>query len=190
MTRPIMILALLALLGLGAPAHTQSFYDFEFRSIEGKSLALEQYRGQVVLLVNTASFCGFTNQYAGLQTLYERFSDQGLVVLGVPSNSFDQEPGTLTDVKFFCETNFGITFPLTEKVVVVGPDRHPVYAWAYDILGANAAPRWNFHKYLIGRDGTIQRWFPSSTRPSSDPLVNAVRQALADPAPQAAGGSE
>ena len=186
------IVSCIVAIGLALPAHADEaeFYDFSFRSIEGDALPLERYRGDVVLLVNTASFCGFTNQYAGLQALYEQFREDGLVVLGVPSNSFDQEPGSLADVKFFCETNFGITFPLTEKVAVVGADRHPVYDWAYQKLGSNAAPRWNFHKYLIGRDGTILRWFPSNTPPQSDRLTNAIRQALSDPAPESAVKTE
>lgn len=171
------------LLPLQSGRAADGFHELSFISIEGDPMPLSQYAGKVVLLVNTASFCGFTNQYAGLQTLYEDHQDDGLVVIGVPSDSFDQEPGSEKDVKFFCETNYGITFPLTDKVPVVGKNRHPVYDWAYTQLGNAAAPRWNFHKYLIGRDGGIAAWFPSNVPPSSQRIEEAITAALAAPVP-------
>lgn len=165
-------------------------YDLSFDSIEGTPLPLSQFQGQVILLVNTASYCGFTNQYAGLQKLYDQYRDQGLVVIGVPSNSFEQEPDSLDEVKFFCEANFGIEFPLTDKYAVAGGDAHPVYRLAREALGPGAAPRWNFHKYLIGRDGRFIRAFPSSTRPQSGTLTGPIEAALKEPAPKAGGSAD
>ncbi|MGF1604814.1 MAG: glutathione peroxidase [Rhodothalassiaceae bacterium] len=180
-----MIKLLSILLFIAAPAaawqgnQARNAHAFSFTSIEGEPMPLEAYAGQVILLVNTASFCGFTNQYAGLQALYERYQDRGLVVIGVPSGSFDQEYESVQEVKYFCETNFGITFSLTDKNDVVGQDAHPFYRWARQELGAAAAPRWNFHKYLIGRDGELLDWFPSNTRPEAPRLITAIDAALA-----------
>ena len=138
-------------------------YDFEFTSIEGDKLPLSQYRGHPVLVVNTASFCGFTGQYKGLEALYRRYKDKGLVVLGVPSNDFgEQEPGTNAEIKKFCEAKFDVTFPLADKEVVSGERAHPLYRWAARQTGALGVPTWNFHKILIGRDGRIVEWFTAA----------------------------
>jgi len=161
-----------------APTSTSAF-DFSFTTIDGNSLPLSSFKGKVVLLVNTASRCGFTSQYAALQQLWRSYRDRGLVVLGVPSNDFGgQEPGTNTEIKMFCEVNFDVDFPLTQKVHVNGKTIHPFYAWAAKELGSLAKPRWNFHKYLVAPDGRLVDWFSSATSPSSKRLVQAVENVL------------
>jgi glutathione peroxidase len=155
-------------------------YDFDFIAIEGHPLPLSQYRGQPLLVVNTASFCGFTPQYTALQEVWQRYRDRGLVVLGVPSNDFGgQEPGSETEIKTFCETNFDIDFPMTRKQTVRGPDAHPLYRWLAAELGAASVPKWNFHKYLIGRDGRPLAWFATGTEPTAPAVAAAIEQALA-----------
>lgn len=157
-----------------------SAYDFSFTSIDGKPLPMTGFEGKAVLVVNTASFCGFTQQYKGLQALFEKYEPQGLVVLGVPSNDFGgQEPGSSEEIKTFCEGAFGITFPMTEKVPVTGASAHPFYKWAAETLGPKSAPGWNFHKYLISRDGRIVKSFYSGHAPDSKELVAAVEEELA-----------
>lgn len=167
---------------------TGSAYDFEFGGIDGTPIKLSQWRGKVLLVVNTASFCGFTKQYAGLQELWTRYGNDGLVVLGVPANDFgSQEPKSEGEIKKFCEGGFGITFPLTSKQVVVGPNAHPFYLWAAQAVGPEGVPAWNFHKYLVGRDGRIIGAFASRVTPDSKELVGAIEGALnakaADAAP-------
>lgn len=134
-----------------------SAHDFEFTSIDGKPMKLSQFAGKPILVVNTASKCGLTPQYAGLQTLSDTYANRGLVVLGVPSNDFGrQEPGTEAQIKDFCATNYKVTFPMTAKNVVVGGDAHPLYKWAVEQAGDDAAaPKWNFHKLLIGGNGEL-----------------------------------
>ena len=168
-------------MGIGmATAMTKTAYDFQFTAIDGDKLDLADYRGKVLLVVNTASQCGFTSQYDGLEAIWQKYQDQGLVVIGVPSNDFGkQEPGTAEEIKSFCEVNFNITFPMADKTIVKGNEAHPFYTWAADELGAMSRPRWNFHKYLIGRDGTIAGWFSSVTSPQSEKIETAIRQALA-----------
>lgn len=156
-----------------------SAHDFAFTAIDGSPLPLSRFQGRAVLVVNTASFCGFTSQYAGLQDLWQRYRDRGLVVLGVPSNDFGaQEPGDEADIREFCEVTFGIDFPLTTKVSVKGADAHPFYQWAAAELGVMAQPRWNFHKYLIAPDGRLVDWFSSMTPPSATRLRSAVESQL------------
>ena len=157
----------------------ETAHDFSFNSIDGDPLPLSQYSGKAVLVVNTASFCGYTPQYEGLQSLWQEYKDQGLVVLGVPSNDFGaQEPGTAEEIKDFCEANFDVDFPLTSKQVVKGGDAHPFYKWAAEEQGASNAPRWNFHKYLIAPDGALVNAFPSRVKPMSEELVSEVRANL------------
>jgi len=174
--------SLLSLLGFSSAvrAGTQDVYGYSFSTIDGKPLPLDTYKGKVVLIVNTASKCGFTKQYGGLQALYDRYKDKGFFVLGVPSNDFaNQEPGTSTEIKKFCETNFNITFPLTEKVDVIGDNAHPFFKHVRQDLGFLARPHWNFYKYLISRDGHIVAWYSSTTTPDSDTLTKAIEKELA-----------
>lgn len=161
----------------GEPGKTA--YDYEFTAIEGQPLPLSTYRGKVVLVVNTASLCGYTPQYAGLQKVWEKYRDRGFILLGVPSNDFgSQEPGSDKEIKQFCDLNYGIDFPMTTKVHVRGRNAHPFYGWAAQQLGAQSRPRWNFHKYLVGRDGRLVGWFPSAVEPGSADLVRAIEAAL------------
>ncbi|MEO1090627.1 MAG: glutathione peroxidase [Pseudomonadota bacterium] len=154
-----------------------------FRTLEGRELALGDLAGRPLLIVNTASRCGFTPQYAALQTLWERYRDHGLVVIGVPSNDFRQELATSDAIKEFCEVNFGIDFPMTEAVRIRGVDQHPFFAVVTDDLGANALPRWNFHKYLVGRDGQVRASWPSSVVPTGPTITAAIEAALAEAVP-------
>ncbi len=140
-------------------------------------MPLKAFAGQPLLIVNTASKCGFTPQYAGLESLYHKHKADGLVVLGVPSNDFaNQEPGSAEEIEQFCEINFGVDFPLTEKVHVKGTNAHPLFQWFGAEGGFLARPRWNFYKYLIGRDGSFQTWFSSMTTPDSTKFRSAVAE--------------
>lgn len=154
-----------------------SAYDFEFAGIDNKPVKLADWKGKAILIVNTASFCGYTKQYSGLQELWSTYEAKGLVVLGVPSNDFgEQEPKAEGEIKKFCEGAFGVTFPLTAKQVVTGEGAHPFYKW---VTAAAGAPKWNFHKYLIGRDGTLRKAFASPVTPMSQELTGAIDAALA-----------
>jgi len=158
---------------------TMSIYDIESKTLEGKPAALSQYRGQVALIVNVASECGYTPQYAGLQKLYERFKAQGFIVLGFPSNDFGkQEPGSAEQIREFCSSKYRVNFPMFEKVVTkTGPDQSPVYAALERDTGS--LPEWNFGKYLVGRDGKVLKFYPSSVEPEAPALVQAIEAALA-----------
>jgi glutathione peroxidase len=154
-------------------------HSFSFKSIDGKPFPLSQFKGKAVLVVNTASACGLTPQYKGLEALWQGYKDKGLVVLGVPCNDFGaQEPGTEGEIKTFCETHFGVDFPMTSKEHVIGSAAHPFYAWAVKELGEGAAPRWNFHKYLIGKDGALAGTFGSRTEPEAADVKAAIEAAL------------
>ena len=164
----------------GDPASAPgSAHQFTFTAIDGAPLPLASFAGKAVLVVNTASLCGFTRQYGDLQAVWDQFRDRGLVVLGVPSNDFGgQEPGSDEEIKTFCEVNFGVDFPLTSKERVKGEMAHPFYRWAAEQLGAEARPRWNFHKYLVAPDGRLVAWFPTSTSPRSGTLQTTIEAAL------------
>lgn len=156
-----------------------SAHDFTFTSIVGEDVPLAQFKGQPVLVANTASECGFTPQYKELQELWELYRDRGLVVIAVPSNDFGgQEPGSDAEIKEFCETQFGVDFVLTTKERVTGDDAHPFYRWAREQKGALAAPKWNFHKYLIAPDGTLDEWYASTTGPLSEKITTRIEQLL------------
>ena len=160
-------------------ARDDSAFAFAFTSIEGEPMPLTDFAGKTLLVVNTASFCGFTRQYAALQELWERYRDRGLVVLGVPSNDFGgQEPGSESEIKQFCEVNFSVDFPLTTKEHVKGEAAHPFYRWAGRELGPAAEPRWNFHKYLVSPDGRLVAWFPTMMSPTSNEVTEAVEAHL------------
>ncbi len=152
-----------------------SAYDFSFNDIDGEPLELSRFAGQALLVVNTASACGYTPQYAELETLWSRYRARGLVVLGVPSNDFGaQEPGSEAEIKQFCQTNYTVDFPLTQKQRVIGGDAHPFYQWVVDEIGEVAAPKWNFHKYLIGPDGSLAGLWPSDVSPLDPEITDAI----------------
>ena len=157
-------------------------YQFEFTSIDGDKLPFAEWRGRPVLVVNTASFCGYTPQYRDLEALYRQYQARGLVVLGVPSNDFgEQEPGSAAEIRQFCETNYQVDFPLTEKNRVVGGAAHPFYQWVSAQLGEAGAPRWNFHKYLVGPNGQLAGAWPSQVRPTDAAITREVEAALTKP---------
>lgn len=179
--------AIAALVGLAAlvaadaasAVDRRTAHDFTFTAIEGGPLAMRDYAGRPVLVVNTASECGFTRQYAGLQELWQRYRERGLVVLGVPSDDFGgQEPGDEAEIKRFCEVNFGIDFPMTAKKRVRGDDAHPFYVWAGERAGVGGRPAWNFHKYLVGPEGDLAASFPTRTEPTSEAVTAAIEALL------------
>lgn len=157
-----------------APASRAGAHAFAFEAIDGGRIELADFAGGPVLVVNTASRCGFTPQYEGLQTLWERYGEAGLVVLGVPSNDFGQELDSDGEVLGFCTAEFGVSFPLAARQRVRGPDAHPFYRWARDELGPLDAPRWNFHKYLLDGEGRLVAAFPSSVHPLDETIVAAI----------------
>ena len=154
------------------------FFDFKINDISGKVLDLDQYKNKVVLLVNTASYCGFTKQYADLQKLWDQYNSKGLIIIGVPSNSFNQEKKSEEDVKSFCEVNFNINFPLTSITDVKGDNAHEIFKWAEKNHGKSAVPKWNFHKILINKQGKIEETFSSFTNPTSDKLIKKIENIL------------
>ncbi len=154
-------------------------HGLEFAALDGAELPLSAWKGHPVLVVNTASFCGYTPQYRDLEALWQRYRDKGLVVLGVPSNDFGaQEPGTAAEIQTFCETNYAVDFPLADKVKVVGAGAHPFYRWVAAELGEGGAPRWNFHKYLVGPDGALAGTWPSSVRPTDAAVTGEIDKLL------------
>lgn len=180
MTRIAAVIAALFTLAFGGIAMAENAYDFAFQTIDGKPMPMSAYKGKTVLVVNTASFCGYTPQYKGLESLWEDYQDKGLVVVGVPANDFGaQEPGSNAEIKDFCESKYDVTFPLTAKEVVKGSGAHPFYKWAAAKLGDANAPKWNFHKYLVDKNGDLVAAFPSKVEPQSAELTAAVDQALA-----------
>jgi glutathione peroxidase len=155
------------------------FFDLSIKDINNEVLNLSEFKGKTILLVNVASKCGFTKQYTGLQTLYDNYKNKGFIVLGVPSNQFGgQEPGSNDEIKNFCETNFNITFPITDKVDVKGDNAHKLYKWAKDNFGNATIPKWNFHKILINKDGKIQDTFNSFTPPLSYKIIKQIELIL------------
>ena len=153
-------------------------YDFEFNSIDGDLIKLSQYKDKVIVVVNVASRCGYTPQYEDLQRLWSEYKSKNLVVLGIPTNNFRQEPGNNKEIKDFCETNFGITFPMTEKTNVIGSNSHPFYKWARKDYGIGAIPKWNFHKIIIGKDGKVAETFSSITKPSSIKFIKVIEDLI------------
>ena len=152
--------------------------EFSFNGVQGNSINLSDYKDNVIVVVNVASRCGFTYQYEGLQELWSEYKDKGLVIVGVPSNNFRQEPGTNKEIKDFCETTFGINFPITEKLSVVGKDAHPFFLWAKKNHGSSAVPKWNFHKIIIGKNGKVLETFSSITKPSSKKFISAIEKEI------------
>lgn len=158
---------------------SQTAHDFSFTAIDGKPLPLARFKDKAILVVNTASQCGFTPQYEGLEQLWTTYRDRGLVVLGVPCNDFGaQEPGSASEIQQFCTTRFKVDFPMADKVAVIGGNAHPFYRWIVAELGEDQAPRWNFHKYLVGPDGALVGAFPSRVAPLSKELTQAIEGVL------------
>ena len=174
-----LLASLIAMTTIAASA--ESLYDIKLKDIDGKDTTLAAYKGKAVLVVNVASKCGYTKQYAGLETMYKKYKDQGFAVLGFPCNQFGgQEPGTNEQIKEFCSSKFSVTFPLFDKIEVNGANRHPFYV----ALAGKDSPfpgdiKWNFNKFLIGRDGKILNRFDSKVAPESEELTKAVEAVLA-----------
>jgi len=153
-------------------------YEFSIESITGETINFKDYKNKVILVVNTASYCGFTKQYDELQQLWDLYKEKGLIVLGVPSNSFNQEKNNNKDIKEFCEVNFNINFPLTTLTEVKGNNAHELFKWAKKNHGKSAEPKWNFHKILINKDGKVQDTFASFTKPTSKKIIKAIENIL------------
>ena len=154
------------------------FFDFKINSITGDVIDLKDFKGKPVLIVNTASYCGFTKQYDDMQELWDKYRDKGLIVLGIPSNSFNQEKKNNNDVKEFCEVNFNINFPLTEITDVKGDNAHEIYKWAKANYGKSAVPKWNFYKILVNKDGKIEETYASLTKPTSNKIIKKIESLL------------
>tara|TARA_X000000368_G_C23029840_1_gene711976 strand:- start:308 stop:853 length:546 start_codon:yes stop_codon:yes gene_type:complete len=174
----ICIFFMFGILDNASAKYSKLAYDFEFNSIEGNKIRLSDYKNNVLVVVNVASRCGYTPQYNDLQSLWANYKDKNLVIIGVPTNNFKQEPGTNKEIKDFCETNFGISFPMTEKINVIGGNAHPFYKWAKKNYGIGAIPKWNFHKIIIGKDGKVVETFSSFTKPTSKKFINLVEQEI------------
>lgn len=154
-------------------------HDFAFTRLSGEELPLKDFAGKAILVVNTASECGYTPQYDELEALWQANKDKGLVVLGVPCNQFGgQEPGSEAEIGAFCRKNYGVTFPMTAKNDVKGKTAHPFYKWAAGEAGLLGKPKWNFHKFLIGRDGAFIDWFSSQTKPTGPKIKKALEKLL------------
>ena len=158
--------------------YEKKIYDFNIESITGEVINFSEYKNKVILIVNTASYCGFTNQYEELQDLWDLYKSKGLIVLGVPSNSFNQEKKKNSDVKEFCEVNFNINFPLTSITEVKGENAHELFKWAKDNHGKSAVPKWNFYKILINKEGKVEDTFSSFTKPMSKKIINKIENIL------------
>jgi len=177
----LIALAVILILQIVSAQAAESIYDIPLKDIDGKDTSLKPYQGKVMLIVNVASKCGFTPQYAALEALYQKYKDQGLVVLGFPCNQFaHQEPGTDAEIKQFCSSKYEVTFPMFDKIEVNGKNRNPLYV----LLAGNDSPfagdiGWNFTKFLIGRDGKILKRFNSPVKPDSPEMVQAIESALA-----------
>ena len=158
--------------------YEKKIFDFKIESISGEIIDLNTYKNKVILIVNTASYCGFTKQYTDLQILWDKYKSDGLIVLGVPSNSFNKEKKSNDEVKNFCEVNFNINFPLTAITDVKGENAHEIYRWANKNFGKSAIPKWNFHKILINKEGKIEETFSSFTKPTSNKLTKKIEELL------------
>ena len=179
--KTLVLLVAITFLQILAARAAETIYDISLKDIDGKNTSLKPYQGKVLLIVNVASKCGFTPQYAALEALYQKYKDRGLVVLGFPCNQFaHQEPGTDAEIKQFCTSKYDVTFPMFDKIEVNGANRHPLYV----LLAGKASPfpgniGWNFTKFLVSRDGKILKRFNSPVKPDSPEVVQAVETALA-----------
>ena len=154
------------------------FFDMSIKSNTGEIMNLNQYKNNVILIVNTASYCGFTKQYTDMQKLWDKYKKDGLVVIGVPSNSFNQEKDEDSEIKEFCEVNFNINFPMTTITKVKGDDAHEIYKWARDNHGKSAVPKWNFSKILINKSGKVEETYSSLTNPMSTKVISKIESLL------------
>jgi len=162
----------------GNAQYDQLATNFTFKSLDENIVNINDYKGKVLVVVNVASRCGFTNQYEDLQNIWSKYKDEGLVVIGVPSDNFRQEPGTNKEIKDFCESTFGIDFPITEKTQVIGDNAHPFFLWAKKNYGSSAIPKWNFHKIIIGRNGKVSDTFTSITNPTSKKFIASIEKEI------------
>ena len=173
------IIIMFSFFGKSEAKYEKLFFNLNIKNTDGEIINFSDYKDKTILLVNVASKCGFTKQYSGLQTLYENYKEKGLIVIGIPSNQFGgQEPGTNKEIKNFCETNFNISFPITEKVDVKGDNAHPIFIWAKNNYGNSTVPKWNFHKILINKNGKIQNTFNSFIDPLSDKILKEIESIL------------
>ena len=159
-------------------SYEKVFYDFKINGISGEIIDFKDYKNKVILIVNTASYCGFTNQYNDLQKLWDEYKERGLIVLGIPSDSFNQEKKNNDEVKNFCEVNFNINFPLSVITKVKGDNAHEIFKWAKENHGSSAIPKWNFHKILINKEGKIEETYSSFTKPTSKKIVDKIEKIL------------
>ena len=170
---------MISLFGINSSkANINIAYDYSFKDLDGEELKLSDFKNKVIVITNVASKCGFTSQYEDLQTLWEKYQEKGLVVIGVPSNSFNQELDSNKEVKNFCEAKFGISFLMMQIVEVKGDNAHPFYVWAKENHGGDAIPKWNFHKIIIGKDGKVFKTFSSMINPTSKKLIDSIETAL------------
>ena len=169
---------MIGLFSTGSKTYAEIAYKFKFNGIDGKQINLADYENKVLVVVNVASRCGFTPQYSDLQKVWEDYKDKNVIIIGVPTNNFKQEPGSNKEIKDFCETNFNINFPMTEKIDVIGKNAHPFFKWARENYGNGAIPKWNFHKIIIGKDGKVANTFSSITRPSSEKFRKAIEKLI------------
>ena len=174
----VVLIFMFGLFNTAKANYSKLAYEFEFKGIDGNYIKLSDYKNKVIIVVNVASRCGYTPQYENLQTLWSNYKDKGLIVIGVPTNNFKQEPGTNEEIKDFCETNFGINFPMTEKINVIGGKAHPFYKWAKENHGISAIPKWNFHKIIVSKNGKIIDTFASFTKPTSEKFINIVEREI------------
>ena len=176
----LLLLMIMSFFSTGASGdYSKLAYDFNFNDLDGSILKLSDYKNKVIVVVNVASQCGFTNQYEDMQKVWKKYQEKDVVILGVPSNDFGkQEPGSNEDIKNFCEAKFGISFPMTEKVSVKGADAHPFYIWARENFGKSAIPKWNFHKIIIDKNGKVADTFSSITNPSSKKFIKALEKLI------------
>ena len=156
-----------------------SVYQFNFNSIDGEEINLNEFKGKPILIVNTASLCGFTYQYSDIETLHQRYKKDGLIIIGIPSNDFgNQELSSNQKVKKFCSINFDVSFILTEITKIKGEKGHPFFKWIKKEAGFLAFPKWNFYKYIINKQGTLVKWYASTTRPNSNKVTQEIDKIL------------
>ena len=178
MKKIIVILFMFSIFSKISASEIGNAYNYDFVGIDGNTIKLSDYKDKIIVVVNVASRCGYTPQYEDLQLLWSTYKNKNLVVIGVPTNDFRQEPGSNKEIKDFCETNFGITFPITEKISVIGSNSHPFYKWARKDFGIGAIPKWNFHKIIIGKNGKVVKTFSSITNPTSKKFLNVIENLI------------